>query len=151
MLKLAIVVVCFSLCGAGTFIVSTPRDEQSQQKTNVMPVKNRQLYQTELDSGLSCYRCFGIVTRNRLVSGASGFSCRSSKWAGIRKISPGVRLALAQLRFPVRQQTIANCPSGAASRASSRFHFRISNERSLISKSPSDWISCGCTSSKSMH
>jgi hypothetical protein len=45
MLKLAIVVVCFSLCGAGTFIVSTPRDEQLQQKTNVMPVKNRQLIQ----------------------------------------------------------------------------------------------------------
>jgi hypothetical protein len=44
-LKLAIVVVCFSLCGAGTFIVSTPRDEQLQQKTNVMPVKNRQLIQ----------------------------------------------------------------------------------------------------------
>ena len=43
MLKLAIVVVCFSLCGAGTFIVSTARDEQSQQKTNVMPIKNRQL------------------------------------------------------------------------------------------------------------
>ena len=45
LLKLAIVVVCFSLCGAGTFIVSTPRDrdEQSQQKTNVMPVKNPQL------------------------------------------------------------------------------------------------------------
>jgi hypothetical protein len=45
MLKLAIVVACFSLCGAGTFIVSTPRDEQLQQKTNVMPVKNRQLIQ----------------------------------------------------------------------------------------------------------
>jgi hypothetical protein len=45
MLKLAIVVVCFSLCGAGTFIVSTPRDEQLQQKTNVMPIKNRQLIQ----------------------------------------------------------------------------------------------------------
>jgi len=45
MLKLAIVVVCFSLCGAGTFIVSTPQDEQLQQKTNVMPVKNRQLIQ----------------------------------------------------------------------------------------------------------
>jgi hypothetical protein len=45
MLKLAIVVVCFSLCGAGTFIVSTPRDEQSQQKTKLMPVKNRQLIQ----------------------------------------------------------------------------------------------------------
>jgi hypothetical protein len=43
MLKLAIVVVCFSLCGASTFIVSTPRDERSQQKTNLMPVKNRQL------------------------------------------------------------------------------------------------------------
>ncbi len=52
MLKLAIVVVCFSLCGAGTFIVSTPRDEQSQQKTNLMPVKNPQLIQAELDSGL---------------------------------------------------------------------------------------------------
>jgi len=45
MLKLAIVVLCFSLCGAGTFIVPTPRDEQSQQKTNVMPIKNRQLIQ----------------------------------------------------------------------------------------------------------
>jgi hypothetical protein len=44
-LKLAIVVVCFSLCGAGTFIVSMPGDEQSQQKTNVMPVKNRQFIQ----------------------------------------------------------------------------------------------------------
>jgi hypothetical protein len=43
MLKLAIVVVCFSLCGAGTFIVPTPRDEQSQQKTNVMPVKNHKV------------------------------------------------------------------------------------------------------------
>jgi len=45
MLKLAIVVVCFSLCGAGTFIVSAPGDEPSQQKTNLMPVKNWQLIQ----------------------------------------------------------------------------------------------------------
>ena len=45
MLKFAIVVVCFSLCGAGTFIVSMPRKEELQQKTNVMPVKNRQLIQ----------------------------------------------------------------------------------------------------------
>jgi hypothetical protein len=45
MLKLAIVVVCFSFCGEGTFIVSATRDEQLQQKTNVMPVKNRQLIQ----------------------------------------------------------------------------------------------------------
>jgi len=43
MLKIAIVIVCFSLCGAGTFILSKPRDEQSQQKTNVVPVENRQL------------------------------------------------------------------------------------------------------------
>jgi hypothetical protein len=42
-LKLAIVVVCFSLCGAGTFIVSTAREERSQQKTNVMRIKNPEL------------------------------------------------------------------------------------------------------------
>jgi hypothetical protein len=41
-LKLAIVVVCFSLCGAGTFIVPTPRDERSQPKTHIVPVKNRE-------------------------------------------------------------------------------------------------------------
>jgi hypothetical protein len=45
MLKLAIVIVSFSLCGAGTFIVSTPRDERLQHKTNVLPVRNRQLIQ----------------------------------------------------------------------------------------------------------
>jgi hypothetical protein len=44
-LKLAIVVICFSLCGAGTFIVSTPPDEKSHQKPNVTPVKNRQVMQ----------------------------------------------------------------------------------------------------------
>ena len=43
MLKLAVVVVCFSLCGAGTFIVSTPQNEKSQQKTNVMPIKNHKI------------------------------------------------------------------------------------------------------------
>jgi hypothetical protein len=43
MLKLAIVVVCFSLCGAGTFIVPTSQDEKSQQKMNVIPIKNPQL------------------------------------------------------------------------------------------------------------
>jgi hypothetical protein len=45
MLKLAIIRLCFSLCGAGTFIVSTPPGEKSQQKPNVMPVKNHQLMQ----------------------------------------------------------------------------------------------------------
>jgi hypothetical protein len=45
MVKLAIIFLCFSLCGAGTFIVSAPREEESQQKPNVMPVKNHQLMQ----------------------------------------------------------------------------------------------------------
>jgi hypothetical protein len=44
-LKIAIVFLCFSLCGASTFIVSTPRAEKSQGRTNVTPVKNRQLIQ----------------------------------------------------------------------------------------------------------
>jgi hypothetical protein len=45
MLKLAIVVLCFSLCGAGTFIVSSPRDKRSQQRPNLMPIKNHHLIQ----------------------------------------------------------------------------------------------------------
>ena len=45
MLKLGIVIACFALCGAGTFIARTPRDEQLEQKTNVVPVRNRQLIQ----------------------------------------------------------------------------------------------------------
>lgn len=45
LLKFAIVVLCFSLCGAGSFIVSMQQDEKSQQRTNVMPVKNHQLIQ----------------------------------------------------------------------------------------------------------
>jgi hypothetical protein len=40
MLKVGIVVLCFSLCGAGTFIVSMPQAEKTQQKTNVLPVQN---------------------------------------------------------------------------------------------------------------
>jgi hypothetical protein len=45
MLKIAIVVLCFSLCGAGTFIVSMLQAEKSPQKTNVLPVKNRRIIQ----------------------------------------------------------------------------------------------------------
>ena len=41
--KIAIVLLCFSLCGAGTFIVSTARKEDPPQKTNVIPVKNREI------------------------------------------------------------------------------------------------------------
>jgi hypothetical protein len=40
-LKVAIVLLCFALCGAGTFIASTAREESTQlQKTNAIPVKN---------------------------------------------------------------------------------------------------------------
>ena len=42
MMKIAVVSLCFSLCGAGTFIASNPRKENESQKTNVIPVKNRE-------------------------------------------------------------------------------------------------------------
>jgi len=41
--KIAIVLLCFSLCGAGTFIASSARKENVPQKTNVIPVKNREV------------------------------------------------------------------------------------------------------------
>jgi hypothetical protein len=41
--KIAIVLVCFALCGAGTFIASTAQNEDAPQKTNVIPVKNREV------------------------------------------------------------------------------------------------------------
>ena len=41
--KIAIVLLCFSLCGAGTFIASRARKENVPQKTNVIPVKNREV------------------------------------------------------------------------------------------------------------
>ncbi len=39
--KIAIVLLCFSLCGAGTFIASTTQKEDTPQKTKLIPVKNR--------------------------------------------------------------------------------------------------------------
>jgi hypothetical protein len=41
--KIAIVLLCFLLCGAGTFIASAARNENQLQKTNVIPVKNREV------------------------------------------------------------------------------------------------------------
>jgi len=38
--KIAIVLLCFSLCGAGTFMASSAQKENVPQKTNVIPVKN---------------------------------------------------------------------------------------------------------------
>jgi hypothetical protein len=40
-LKLVIVSLCFSLSGAGIFIASTARNDNAPEKTNVIPVKNR--------------------------------------------------------------------------------------------------------------
>jgi hypothetical protein len=41
--KITIVLLCFSLCGAGTFVASTACEKRELQKTNVIPVKNRDL------------------------------------------------------------------------------------------------------------
>jgi hypothetical protein len=42
--KMAIVLLCFALCGAGTFIASTAREQSEQlQKTNAIPVKNHEI------------------------------------------------------------------------------------------------------------
>jgi hypothetical protein len=39
--KMAIVLLCFALCGAGTFIASTARERSEQlQKANAIPVQN---------------------------------------------------------------------------------------------------------------
>ena len=42
MTKVAVVLLCFSLCGAGTFIASSPHNGDERQKTNVIPAKNRE-------------------------------------------------------------------------------------------------------------
>jgi hypothetical protein len=45
-LKIAIVSLCFALCGAGTFIASSGGEESKQpQKMNTIPVKNREAAQ----------------------------------------------------------------------------------------------------------
>jgi len=40
--KIAVVLLCLSLCGAGTFIASSHHNEGEARKTNVTPVKNRE-------------------------------------------------------------------------------------------------------------
>ena len=40
--KIAVVLLCISLCGAGTFTASIARRQNQRQKTNVIPVKNRE-------------------------------------------------------------------------------------------------------------
>jgi hypothetical protein len=41
--KIAIVLLCFSLCGAGTFIASATYEKTEPQKTTAIPVKNREV------------------------------------------------------------------------------------------------------------
>jgi hypothetical protein len=42
-LKIAIVFLCFALCGAGTFVASTAREQTKQpREMNAIPVKNHQ-------------------------------------------------------------------------------------------------------------
>jgi hypothetical protein len=43
-LKIAIVLLCFALCGAGTFIASTAREQTKHpQEMNAIPVKNHEI------------------------------------------------------------------------------------------------------------
>jgi hypothetical protein len=42
-LKIAIVLFCFALCGAGTFVASTAREQITQpREMNAIPVKNHE-------------------------------------------------------------------------------------------------------------
>ena len=43
MMKIAVVLFCFSLCGAGAFVASSPHKESEPQKTDMTPVKNREV------------------------------------------------------------------------------------------------------------
>jgi hypothetical protein len=39
--KITIVLLCFSLCGAGVFFAPTAHEKREPQKMNAIPVKNR--------------------------------------------------------------------------------------------------------------
>jgi hypothetical protein len=41
--KILIILLCFSLCGAGTFIVSSAHEKSVPQKSDAIPVKNREI------------------------------------------------------------------------------------------------------------
>jgi hypothetical protein len=43
LMKIAVVLFCSSLRGAGAFIASSPHKEMERQKTGVTPVKNREV------------------------------------------------------------------------------------------------------------
>jgi hypothetical protein len=39
--KIAIILLCFLLCGAGTYLASTVHEKREPQKMDTIPVKNR--------------------------------------------------------------------------------------------------------------
>jgi len=39
--KIAIILLCFFLCGAGTYLASTVHEKREPQEMNAIPVKNR--------------------------------------------------------------------------------------------------------------
>jgi len=39
--KIAIILVCFFLCGAGTYLASTVHEKREPEKMDAIPVKNR--------------------------------------------------------------------------------------------------------------
>jgi hypothetical protein len=39
--KITIILLCFFLCGAGTYLASTVHEKREPQKMNTIPVKNR--------------------------------------------------------------------------------------------------------------
>jgi hypothetical protein len=43
--KIATILICFSLCGAGGFIASTAHEKTEPQGVNTTPVKNREVVQ----------------------------------------------------------------------------------------------------------
>ena len=120
---MAIISLCFFLCGAGTYLASTVHEKREPQEMNAIPVKNRDVVrriwivaaclwppQIGEDNATVTDRRYsvGIVTRSSDVAFLRGPTLRSCNRAGIRKNSPGTRSTLAHRSEPVRQQTIAN-------------------------------------------
>jgi hypothetical protein len=76
MAKIVIVFICFSLCGAGSFIASTAQKGNPSQKTDVMPVKNREA----VGGG------WILTSRGELRSPGRDEFCPGSLWASINAL-----------------------------------------------------------------
>ena len=78
--KITIVLLCFSLCGAGTFVASTHAKKGSRKKQSNSSEKSRPC-PARLDSGV-----IGIVTRSSDIAFLRGATPRSCNRAGTNKI-----------------------------------------------------------------